>query len=409
MEVERRCFGAALASHEQEFIDKVMDSFITLKEKEVDEKGVKYEEGWFDFMYLLGLTSKFNEEDYERKMTDEELKLYNDLSSSEFEEKNRLLYVGVAHKEKELFLYVNYWLISLTIALMRKFPEHTIAIRNMTDFLVDNVDGCDNYDSEEYTYLIKDGKVIEEDTRNKALNHAEAGEYEYVKELLLPLAYGGDERAINDIGVCFEKIGDYKKAKDYYMQSSDNTAKENLLKLFDSKRIAFDEEEYIKAAKWLMENDSPKGFLYMAYYYEGLFNNEPNIDKALEYLDYGYNEHGWRTDLVFERAYILDTYVGSEEACKKSHKLYFDLINEGDDGYAITAKYNYAKQTYLGRGCTKNVYTALRYYILAAMDNYKDAYKELINIYENDKEIANFEYVKMWMRVLENRKKYLEE
>lgn len=63
---------------------------------------------------------------------------------------------------------------------------------------------------------------------------------------LLPLAKENYFQSRNNIGVCFQRIGDYKNAAKFYRLSEDEMARVNLGALYTNKQIEFNKEDFLE-------------------------------------------------------------------------------------------------------------------------------------------------------------------
>lgn len=306
------------------------------------------------------------------------------------------------------------WTTNIAVALSRQYPEAVINLvtreryeTSKQDVTVEDYDEYDDYhdyddfDTLEIYYSITDGHIASHTCYSVGMQYAENGMFNEAISILWPLAKTGDVEAMCNIGVCYERINDYEEAGRCYVRSDCNMAKLNLLKLYDNKRIAFNQDEYVKACDFLTNHDDWHGYLYMCYmhqdYYEGLENGE----KALEYVRKAIETFGRNEQLTFEEAFVLNAYARNQEDYKQSHSLYERLIkSESESGFSTTAKYNYALQCRLGNGCDKNIELAIYWLIRAAMHKYHDAYVKLIDIYENEEGYVSPSNAEVWKKLL---------
>lgn len=235
---------------------------------------------------------------------------------------------------------------------------------------------------------------------NRGMEYAKKGKYELAIETLMPLSKEGKyvASASCNIGVCYERLGDYENAKKYYMASNDAIAKCNVLKLFDNKHVDFTNNEYFDACNYLIKRHNQIGYLYLSYIYQ---NNERGIEdktRAFKLLLDGFENCPKYDKLVFETAFLLGRGCGCKEDLYKSHILYKTIL----DSENIVAKYNYAEQCLFGYGCKKDVDEAIKYLTIAGEKDYEDAIKYLLQIYtDKDGGYSNQEKAKYWQAKLD--------
>lgn len=225
-------------------------------------------------------------------------------------------------------------------------------------------------------------KTIINELRNKAVDTACEGNYEEALTILEPLANSGDSLCQNDLGVVYERMKNYEKAEYWYKKSDTKQAIQNLLTLYDNKRVPFEQKEYLNACKKLVDMKDEYGYLYLSYFYQDDSNLNKDYNKAFEVLLKGLLVCKERRKIIFELGYLLESGVGCNIDNYKSHYCYELLL---DDTSNIVAHYNYGLQCYQGRGCTQDVDLAIKHFEIAVVNGkYKDAINYLIEIYSTD-------------------------
>ena len=207
----------------------------------------------------------------------------------------------------------------------------------------------------------------------------------------MPFAVAGDDKAKNDIGVCYERMYKYKTASVWYEKSNLEISKENLLLQYDNNRIPLDSEKYIELCNYLISKGNSKGYLYLSYLYQREDGPVADGEKAIEVLNEGLDKP-FCGRLMFEKAYLLNLY---DKDLVESHNLYKGLLNSHDE-FTETARYNYALQCWTARGCEKNMTECIVWLTIAAMNGYRDAFTKLIEIYETEEGFINEEQAEVW-------------
>ena len=235
---------------------------------------------------------------------------------------------------------------------------------------------------------------------DEGMKLANEGKYKLAIETLMPLTREGKfiNQANCNIGVCYERLGDYENAKLFYMASNDVVAKHNVLKLFDNEHVGFTNEEYFQTCDYLIKRHNQLGYLYLSYIYQNDKRGVEDKEKAFNLLLEGFENCPEYDRLVFETAFLLERGCGCKEDHYKSHVLYGTILDTDD----VVAKYNYAEQCLFGWGCEKDVEEAIKYLTIAGEKNYKDAIRYLVQIYtDKDEGFADEEKANYWKAKLE--------
>lgn len=235
---------------------------------------------------------------------------------------------------------------------------------------------------------VEDDKLFE-----KGMAIAEAGNYEEAIVVLKPLVEKEDDNTLCNVGVCYERLGNYEKASELYKKSSAFTAKENLLKLYDHNHIKFDLNNYKETCEELIKRHRQEGYLYMSYLHQDKEKGEYDEKQAFIDVTEGLTNCNKVDNLLFEYAYLCEKGIGTEVDNEKSHSFYKMLLDHPE---WFMAKYNYALQSMQGRGCKKNIKEAIKLFTICADKfSYEEAVDRLIEIYSMD-EYRDAKKVKYW-------------
>lgn len=246
----------------------------------------------------------------------------------------------------------------------------------------------------------KTNNQILENVYDYGMKLAYEGKYKEAITVLLPLARDNYLQSRNNIGVCFQRIGDYINAAKFYRISEDDTARVNLGQLYTNKQIKFDRGDFFKIAQELMQAKNQEGYHLMYEYYSLTRFVETDYKKGFDYILKGLLDCGASDTLIFDLGVCYEFGYGVEKDEVRAH-MYYGMILENDK----VGQYNYALQCYQGRGCEKDVERAIFYFEKSAKQNYKDAIEHLIEIYQSE-EYKNEEkylfYKKQLERINEN-------
>ncbi len=200
----------------------------------------------------------------------------------------------------------------------------------------------------------------------------------------------------NNIGVCFERLGCYKKALEYYQASETIVARANILNLYLNGKVPFDSSNYLRLCKRLLELNTFEGYLYLARYYsEDCSGEAKDYKRALEYVENGIKLCGNNPALVFTKAWILGKKDNPNKDHKKSLSLYRSILyyyTSERKPYYLTAINNYACCYMKGKGCRRDTNTALYWFIHGANLGSELCINNLIRFYEDkqNKKVASF-------------------
>lgn len=319
-----------------------------------------YKEIFFQEMNLKDVTDIFIE--FNQDMTDKRIAVCYNKKEKEFYEFSDQIYKSIFSNIKELDFYNRY-----------------------NDYIVDRRFILKMFDEKSdkkpiHIDVLKELEELEIKNRHEAgVKLAKEGKLDEAIELLLPLAKIGHKKSQNDIGVIYERKKDYINSVKWYKECGRELSLENLLKIYDNKKIRFTVEEYYDACEKLMNFKNANGYLYMSYIHQ---NNDIGVEdqvKAFNYLLKGLINCNETVSLIFELGYLLEKGIGCEADQYKSHMCYEAILDRGAN---VVAHYNYALQCHQGRGCKQDIPKAIKHYEIAVkMKKYPDAIKNLIEIY----------------------------
>ena len=370
----------------KELIEKINSSLVNAKCTK-DASGDDITTGYLDWLFLVGITDKVVELKDEDDVHTLPLGEYAEFFKAYGLDANggkRLSLVKI--RERGIMYEVNVatYGAPIVVRLSKLYPDVRFRVSDTERHIITLYPSYD-------VYYIENGVVEGEKARKHAEDYIRLECYSSAMATLLPFALAGDDKAMNDIGVCLEKMEKYDEASKWYEKSNLELAKENLLLQYDNKRISLNVEKYTNACNYLVERRNPKGYLYLSYLYQREDSGLANKKNAIGILNKGLKQ-AYSERLVFEKAYLLNLY---NRDLKESHKLYRKLLTS-DDGFTKTARYNYALQCWTGRGCKKNVTECIVWLTIAAMDGYRDAFTKLIELYETEKGYMNKKQVEVW-------------
>lgn len=235
-------------------------------------------------------------------------------------------------------------------------------------------------------------------TYERGMQHAYSGEYEEAIKLLSSLK--GNSDALNNIGVCYERLKDYEKAYEYYQKANIPLSMDNLLTLYNSEKIPMNVEDYEAICDRLIDIDDYNGYLYKSKLYSKEHPDVPeNKELAIRYAEQGYRLFPEEAEIVFNYAWCLCVYSETEEEKELSHKLFESLLvidSKEDHELSSIAKSNYAWQFENSQGCEKDIERAIYWYIRAYEEGFVKAAQSLVYIYQLIDGYVNEENARFW-------------
>lgn len=262
----------------------------------------------------------------------------------------------------------------------------------------------------------KDIYDIYDSRLDDAMEYAESGQYEIAIHHLLPLALEGNETAMNNLAVTYQRTGRYKNAYKWYKKANMMISKENILALYYNQQIPFNYEEYRLYCNELIDQDDEGGYFYLSKLY--MDNKFGLVDKKFAYLTVleGLSksfENSKGDRLKFLYAYFLNDGIGCEIDYTKSNKIYRNLAKHSTYDNLLTnvCRHNYGLQLLDGRGCEENIDEAIGFLSVAAFDGYRPSIKILIEIYSDYETRKDLLAALVWKTILneKNFTKKLEE
>lgn len=266
-----------------------------------------------------------------------------------------------------------------TNVLNRK--DRYIVNESLIDYLIYSEDNnCPMYAK----YL----KSIENDARDIILSLAHKNNYQEALAYALPFAIEGYKQIQNDVGVICERLGKYEESKKWYEKCDSNLSLLNILKLYDNEHIEFDQEEYKKICRKLMNRKSQHGYLRIYKHLQKYYFPKEH-KRAFNFLFEGIINCKENDYLVYEMAECYEHGIGCEIDYFKSHKCYASLLYSKSRDVI----FNYARQVYYGIGCEKNIELALKFLEKNAENHEINSIELLLKLYSL-KEYKNEEFIK---------------
>ncbi len=206
---------------------------------------------------------------------------------------------------------------------------------------------------------------------------------EAIKFLLGP-AQNGNLAAMNNLGICYERIGEYTKAAFWfssagmcdYVYSNINLA--NLY--MTGKGLEQNKNIAISLYEKCMELGDLEAYIELGYYYyEGKYLDQ-DYKKAYQYFLKGADIE--RRDkkggfCLCQLGYMNHEGCGRKKNDKIAFKYYLESAKLGDK----TGQYNLGQCYLFGHGCDENVKNALYWFLESARQDYSDALIKLGELY----------------------------
>ena len=278
------------------------------------------------------------------------------------------------------------------------YTKYVVECGTVTE--VESKESIDDYDEEPFDNCELDEKD-ELSSFDRAMELANAKEYEKSNEILLSLENTNDPNVFNNIGVNYARLGQFEKAREYYRKSGLNTSKSNILDLYIKEKLPLSKGEYQRLCVELMKDNNQFGFIYMSKIVQ---KDEFGADYklALKFLQRGIKECGETSRLVFELAFLKSEIAETFEEEKVGHDLYKSILNRTDDKeiHFLTC-YNYAWQCQHGYGTEKNVKKAIDWFIYSYELGFKEAAGQLAYVYTCEEGFKNEKCAEFWKRKAE--------
>ena len=216
------------------------------------------------------------------------------------------------------------------------------------------------------------------------------GQERYTQALIVfqMVLKNGDKRALNDIGYTYELLGDYKKAREYYMSAIKERIPEgsyNLARLYEYGTDT--EVDYTKAFE-LYQQALKLGYSEAAgklanFYLRGLGVNKDDhmaylLFKKGSFLDKKRHTYSLCTAGL---ANCYEQGVGCKQNKRKTFLTNVRAVKQARSGIHL---YNLAQCYVFGTGTKVNIKKALELLYEAANKNYPDAYYQLAALYSGE-------------------------
>ena len=221
--------------------------------------------------------------------------------------------------------------------------------------------------------------------REKGIELAKKGRFEDAALFLERAIDKGDYLAVNDLGVVYQRNGDYESAYKCYRISSDHgcgTATCNIGSLYENGYgVWTNYEKAVEYYKKAIEQKAPYAYYKLANAYRFGRGVDKDEKKALEILKQGAKiEKKFEEECtcIVELSYFYDVGLGTKPSMRKTFK-YSKLAAKKNDEVGL---YNLAECYIYGKGTFKNIKKAINLLIEATEQDYADAFYKLSEIYE---------------------------
>ena len=233
----------------------------------------------------------------------------------------------------------------------------------------------------------KDSKKKEPTIYSVGMELAYKGEFEKSIVILKTIENDGNPDVLNNIGVNYERLGQYKKAYDYYLKANTAFSLNNLLNLCDHRRVSFHEKVFINICHRVIKLGDFHGYVYLSKFYSGFYDEQyKDPDVAIQYAKEGYGLYKEKPYMVFQYAWCLTEFAKTNVERQLAHSLYESILNNMDDEDGTvfaTARHNYAYQCQEGFGCDTDINKAIYWYIRSYEGGYASAAYKLYLIYRD--------------------------
>lgn len=239
--------------------------------------------------------------------------------------------------------------------------------------------------------------MTKEKYRYKGIKFIEVGKFKTGIAYLHKSLRLGDKKAINDLGVAYEKLCNYKKAFEYYKKSTninDGSGWNNLGWMYlTGDYVKQDIKHALKCFEKSAKSGSPYGYfsLYLVY-----TSNEhgvrPNYKKAMNYLEMGAEKEIENNENCDTCVIQLNYNLLKGKYTKRQVKKSFETLQRAEKLNTAQIKYNLGCHYAFGRGVKKDLQKAIELFKESySLGNY-DAYSMVAQIYLklNDPVLAYF-------------------
>ena len=216
---------------------------------------------------------------------------------------------------------------------------------------------------------------------------ARSRNYIVAENYLLKSIEDNNPRAMNDLGVVYEKQGEYEEAYKYYLSASElghNTSFYNIgLFYLNGTVVKKDVNKAIECFEKSAKLGYSKGYEELAQMYEYGIGVKPNLPKAINYLKKGVKLEQKSTLTICDCSRFLAYHYNQAIGVKCNFKKAVKLWEFGAKKKDLNSIFNLAICYMYGEGVKKDLSKALETLVnLAVKNNYKEAIKTIADIYE---------------------------
>ena len=207
----------------------------------------------------------------------------------------------------------------------------------------------------------------------------------------------GDADAQNNLGVTYEKAGDYEKSLFWYKQAVDNgsvIALVNLGKMYQYGRGSkVDAKKAAKLYQIAIDKRYDDGYSKMGELYaEGLLGNKDELKAVQIWLDGTFNAKNGCYASAIQAGYAYEYGLGVEQSYEKAKFLYEKSAGCGNR----VAHYNLGQIYRCGHGTEKDIKKAIDHYLASAKKGYTDAMYMLAFIFYDREDFERNDDVAMF-------------
>lgn len=205
---------------------------------------------------------------------------------------------------------------------------------------------------------------------------------DFAKPFYREAAEKGDADAQNNLGVIYERTGDYEKSLFWYKQAADNgsvTALVNLGKMYQYGRGSkVDVNKASKLYQKAIDKRYDDGYSKMGELYaNGLLGNKDELKAVQIWLDGTFNAKNGCYASAMQAGFAYEYGLGVEQSYEKAKFLYEKSAGCGNR----VAHYNLGQIYRCGLGTEKDIKKAIDHYLASAKKGYTDAMYTLAFIF----------------------------
>ena len=383
---------------------------------------------FLDLAHFFGFRDTFYRQDGDHPLTNKEWQWLNDIAHKQIpvypkmvtydptesdyctnEFRERLVRCEISYDIEDDFELVldGMFFTGLFRAMTIMYPGVEIRLQEYESHA--NGDSCDSY------YIVKYGALVEswhnDSEKDKvpsnphrlAIYYGEKGEYRKSLKMLKTLKKDGD--VLNDIGVNYERLGNYKKAYKFYKKANSEWSLINVLRLYDNDKIVFNLNEYHNICAKLTDMGCCSGVTRESNLYH--FGNKivkPDRELSLKIAKDGYEKFPSNPETIVQYAWCQAFNIKSEKDKLRIYRLYQKVLYSSerpkDDELYRTAMNNYAWLCLTAHGCKQNIPEAIYWFTRSYENGYRDCAEQLAIIYSTCEGYLNKEIAHFWLEQL---------